>query len=233
MLEKRKFLRVPHITPVYCSVDFTTHLQDISVNGCFVQTTMELTTSAELNLSFTLPNTPRIIKARGQIRWCGQYSSDKRSEATKGVGIQFDQISVEDIAVISEFVKSNASIARKSKRYELVFPVVFSEDDKNLDKEAEALDINLGGMFLRTENMLELESIVYMKFTPPGTERVLSCSAKVVYLNNHIPKIFHDMIHSGMGVSFRGISDEDLEFLNQFLENMEKEPKTRLSGSSP
>ena len=222
MLEKRKYLRVPYSTPVTGKIQFVSDLRDLSINGCFVQTHANLGEGTIIEMEFTLPNTTRIIRARGEVRWAGQYTSDRRTEESRGMGIKFLEISVEDIAVISEFVKSRSETRRKFVRKSVEFPVKYGHEPENFHLSANALDLSLGGFFLKTENFLELNSIIYVEFLLPNTNHTIKCGGRVAWLNKDIPTIFQEMINPGMGIEFREISDSDLELIDKIISEMDQ-----------
>jgi len=222
MLEKRKYLRVPFSTPVTGKIQFVSELKDLSISGCFLQTHANLDQGAIIEMEFTLPNTTRLIRAQAEVRWAGQYTSDRRTEIARGMGLKFVGISVEDIAVISEFVKGHSEMKRKFSRKAVEFPVKYSKEKENLNLNANALDLSLGGFFLKTENFLDLDTLVFLDFTLPNTSKAIQCSGRVAWINKDIPTIFQDMIRPGMGIEYKDISDQDLEIVDKFIQEHEE-----------
>lgn len=217
-MEKRKYLRIPMQAPVSGAIEYKAEMQDISINGCFVRTSLELVKGTVINLEFTLPNTPRIIRTRAEVRWYGNYSSDRRIDTSFGVGLKFTEISLDDIGIISEFVKERATQTRKHPRAVISFPVAYDrDDDKNLRHVAQALDISLGGVFVKTKQFFDLDDIIHMEFSLPDSKKAIRCTGKIVSISDEIPKIFNGLIEHGMGVEFRSIDDNDLEAIDAYL----------------
>jgi uncharacterized protein (TIGR02266 family) len=219
MIEKRKYLRIPFDAPMYGKIRFVSEIKDISISGCFVQTATPLTEGTYIDLEFTLPNTARIIRAKGEVRWYGDYSSDHRTELSKGVGIRFAEMSLDDIAIITEFVKERASHERKFARSNIAIPIKFSKEKGKYDLDGEALDISLGGLFIKSDTLVDLDDTVHIQLTFPEQNDPIICKGKVVYINRDIPSIFQGMIHPGMGIEFVDIPEDALEKIDQALDN--------------
>ena len=219
MIDKRKHVRIPFSTPMQGHLTFNFEIRDISITGCFVETTAPLAKGTVLGVDFTLPNTARMIRAKGEVRWSGPYTSGNRTEATRGVGIRFVELSPDDIAIIAEFIGKRATRTRKFGRAHLSLPIVYSKEAQPLKFEGVALDIGLGGLFIRTQQLPELGEELRMEFSLHDEGDPIRCSGKVIYVNQDIPDIFKGMIHSGMGIEFTDIKVDDMERIERALEN--------------
>jgi len=223
MFEKRRYLRMPAHTPVRGKAAFVSQLRDISIDGCFLEFPARMEIGAQMQLEITLPNTTKVLEVVGEVRWCGEYSSDHKTEVVVGIGIKFTEVTVGDIALISEYLKNYATDKRRFRRIEIKFPVKVSVDNQQDGFFAQAIDISLGGLFIKTDQVFELNSVLFLEFKLPKVAQAISCAAKVVYLNRKIPDLFDQMIHQGMGVEFFDISESALRQIDHLLKSLNEE----------
>ncbi|UCD83344.1 MAG: TIGR02266 family protein [Deltaproteobacteria bacterium] len=80
------------------------YTQNISRTGLFLETTKTLPIGATVLLSFTLPQSPRLITALGEVVW-SQRTSYRGSSPIPGMGIHFREISNEDEELIAEYIR--------------------------------------------------------------------------------------------------------------------------------
>ena len=80
------------------------YAQNISKAGLFLETTKTLPIGTTVLLSFTLPQSPKLITALGEVVWC-QRNSSQSSSPLPGMGIRFREISREDEKLIAEYIK--------------------------------------------------------------------------------------------------------------------------------
>ncbi len=69
-------------------------------------------------------------------------------------------------------------------------------------------DVSVGGLFLNTKTPLPLESLVALAFSLATGVPPVSCQGKVVY----------SMPGMGMGVEFAGLSEENRQSLEKFVD---------------
>ncbi|MFH1282831.1 MAG: PilZ domain-containing protein [bacterium] len=76
------------------------YASNISLGGVFIETNIPFECGSKLKIEFTLPETPRPLIARGRvIRISGGKSSN-----LNGVGIEFQDLSVDDKKVIDSYI---------------------------------------------------------------------------------------------------------------------------------
>lgn len=80
------------------------YTQNISRTGLFLETTKTLPIGTTVLLSFTLPQSPRLITTLGEVVW-SQRSSPRGSSPIPGMGIRFREMSQEDERLIAEYIK--------------------------------------------------------------------------------------------------------------------------------
>lgn len=180
---------------------------------------------AHMHLEITLPNTTKVLEVVGEVRWCGEYSSDHKTDVVVGIGIKFVEIELGDVALISEYLKNYSTDKRKFRRIAVKFPIKFSIDNQKDGFFAQALDISLGGLFIKTDQLFDLNTVLFLEFKLPNVKEAISCAAKVVYLNRKIPDLFDQMIHQGMGVEFFDITETALTHIDGLLKTLNEKPK--------
>jgi Tfp pilus assembly protein PilZ len=75
--------------------NFDGFMLDISPAGAFIETGEPFTAGQQINLSFSLPNSPRRLDISGDILWKGML----------GIGVQFNDLAHDQIELISAFME--------------------------------------------------------------------------------------------------------------------------------
>ena len=73
---------------------FEGFMLDISPAGAFIETGEPFTAGQQINLSFSLPNSPRRLNISGDILWKGML----------GIGVQFNDLAHDQIELITAFM---------------------------------------------------------------------------------------------------------------------------------
>jgi len=73
-------------------------------------------------------------------------------------------------------------------------------------------NISKTGMFLETMTPLEINDVLNLEFSMPGTEKSISVTAKVIRI------IKEGKANDGMGVEFIELSENDEKFIDEFVE---------------
>jgi uncharacterized protein (TIGR02266 family) len=105
----QKRARVPVSIPVDFTVgdrSYSGFILNISDNGVFLHTKEELLTGSLLHLSFSLPESDKVIKIHGIVRW--STGEKEAGNLFSGSGIMFSEIEPEDQDLIIDFVKEQA-----------------------------------------------------------------------------------------------------------------------------
>ena len=76
-------------------------MRNISEGGCFLETQRECSISDKifLNIPLPVPLSVSVIKAEGEVRWIS------KSESKPGIGVQFKNLSPQDLLAVQQFVK--------------------------------------------------------------------------------------------------------------------------------
>jgi Tfp pilus assembly protein PilZ len=74
--------------------NFEGFMLDISPAGAFIETGEPFSAGQQINLSFSLPNSPRRLTVSGEILWKGML----------GIGVKFDDLAHDQIELINTFM---------------------------------------------------------------------------------------------------------------------------------
>ena len=83
-------------------------LTDYSVNmstgGVFIESSMILPEDSDVTVKFKLPNSDNIIVVKAIVAWVNDPSSLKKPSLPPGMGLQFLDLSLEDLHTIRAFL---------------------------------------------------------------------------------------------------------------------------------
>ena len=83
-------------------------LQEYSINvstgGLFIETVEPLPVATPLRLEFLLPEQERPIRCVGRVAWLNAEDGQQNPRLPKGMGVQFVDISLEDMRLIRSFI---------------------------------------------------------------------------------------------------------------------------------
>lgn len=108
-VRQRNAPRVPLKLIVHYGVgDEERQLQDFSINvstgGLFIETDDPSPVATPLRLEFFLPGQQHPIRCRGQVAWLNAESGQHHPRLPKGMGVQFVDVSLEDMRLIRSFI---------------------------------------------------------------------------------------------------------------------------------
>jgi len=133
-------------------------------------------------------------------------------------GIVFKPIDRSDLLAVSRkylHVKERGAqrfIARLSVNY----GVISSELCK-----AYSMDLNSGGMFLSTGNPPEIDTLLYMEFILPASDRTIQCQARVAWVNQ-VESPRKPQLPAGVGVQFLSLGQADMEAIQRYIKTGEQ-----------
>jgi len=79
-----------------------------------------------------------------------------------------------------------------------------------------SINLSTGGLFLETEQPLELDATLKLEFLLPNSEQRLSCSARVAW-TNHPELLQRPELPAGMGLQFIDLTSADMEILRDYI----------------
>ena len=81
-----------------------------------------------------------------------------------------------------------------------------------------SVDMSSGGLFLKTEASFSVNEKVFLSFTLPDADKIVSCSAKVAWVNlKDEPK--KPELPAGVGLQFLDLSTEYLQSIQSLLKH--------------
>jgi len=75
-------------------------MSNLSLGGCFIKSTRVSPAGSTIQVKFRLPGSELVIEATGTVRW----AKNTGPEDEQGMGIQFDQISNENLLLLKQFI---------------------------------------------------------------------------------------------------------------------------------
>jgi type IV pilus assembly protein PilZ len=110
-IENRSGFRVP----VQLLVDYRADghylfdfCRDLGTGGVFIQTTSPLNTGADIELTFTIPDSKETLSTKGKVIWVQSTIAD-RPDLIPGMGVQFATFDVEQRETLERFVARYAA----------------------------------------------------------------------------------------------------------------------------
>jgi uncharacterized protein (TIGR02266 family) len=212
--DSREYLRVP----VSLQVRYWTrnemrdrYISVLGEGGLFVSAIDPLPVGSRLDLEIVLARQGLTLKVPGEVVW-----TDEGDEpAARGMGIKFVELSYAQKCMVYGLVDD-------SLREQLLERRRFARVDADLRVQFESAsgffslrtgDISLGGMFIVTDQMLQVGEVLNLVLHLPGNAPVVSVQAEVVRLTDSplagLPR--------GVGVRFLKLSKEARDTIQQFL----------------
>ena len=85
---------------------------NLSTGGIFIETAELLPVDSPLSIEFILPEGGRIIQCPGRVAWLNHPESIKNPSLPVGMGLQFINLSMDDMDSIRQFIKDQALTPR-------------------------------------------------------------------------------------------------------------------------
>ena len=80
---------------------------DLSTGGLYVKTEFPLRVDESLTLRFTLPEQKRMVSCKARVAWVNPKENPRKPQMPPGMGIQFVELSLEDVKSIRRFLEHN------------------------------------------------------------------------------------------------------------------------------
>ena len=80
---------------------------DLSTGGLYVKTDSPLPLDENLTLRFTLPDQKGMVTCKARVAWVNPKQNPRKPELPPGMGIQFVELSLEDMKSIRRFLEHN------------------------------------------------------------------------------------------------------------------------------
>jgi len=102
--------RVDHRVPIQLLVDYKAEghylfdfCRDLGSGGVFIETNNPLNAGAEIDLTFTIPDSKETLRTKAKVIW-SQSPIQGRDDVNVGMGVQFTQFSDSQRRKLDEFV---------------------------------------------------------------------------------------------------------------------------------
>jgi len=102
--EPRCLARVAIFHGPYQKQLLTDYSINMSTGGVFIETSVILPEDTELTLKFNLSNSDTLIVAKARVAWTNDPMSIKKETLPPGMGLQFLDLSLEDMHTIRVFL---------------------------------------------------------------------------------------------------------------------------------
>ncbi len=80
---------------------------DLSSGGLYLKTDFPLSLDESLTLRFTLPDQKGMVSCKARVAWVNQKENPRKPALPTGMGIQFVELSLEDMKSIRRFLEYN------------------------------------------------------------------------------------------------------------------------------
>jgi len=79
---------------------------DMSIGGLYLAADQTMVQDARVEISFTLPGTPRRIRAIARVAWLNHPDGRVKPRLPVGFGVEFVEINPEDLEVVKQFLET-------------------------------------------------------------------------------------------------------------------------------
>jgi len=86
----------------------TDYSVNISTGGLFLETTHPLSPGTPLTLAIKLPERELPLRCSAQVAWVNEQENPQKTELPVGVGLQFIDLSLDDLHLIRDFLRDTA-----------------------------------------------------------------------------------------------------------------------------
>lgn len=107
-------------------------------------------------------------------------------------------------------------VERGAPRVESCFPVLCGKDPRKM-RAARALNINAGGLFVETDRLHPVDTLLTLEFTLPNQPSIIRARGRVAWVN-HPEWIKTPGLPSGMGIQFIEIAEDAAATVRDYAE---------------
>lgn len=80
---------------------------NLSTGGIFIETERDFPEDERLTLLFSLPSPQKVIRCHARVAWCNRKGNLKKTSLPSGIGVQFLDLSLEDLHSIRVYLSSS------------------------------------------------------------------------------------------------------------------------------
>ena len=100
---------------------------------------------------------------------------------------------------------------------------IFNDQDQHKLLSNYSANMSTGGLFIETDSILPVDTLLAVKFKLPGNDSIIGCNARVAWINEP-GKLIKPSLPPGMGLQFIGLSLESLHIIREYLNKGEFTP---------
>jgi uncharacterized protein (TIGR02266 family) len=114
-------------------------------------------------------------------------------------------------------------LERAAQRFVARLPVNYGVKHSELLSD-HSIDLTIDGMFLETGNLFEVDTMLYLEFVIPATDREIRCNGRVAWVN-HKESPRKPLLPTGVGVQFLHLGERDKDAIRDYIESRNIEPR--------
>ena len=112
---------------------------------------------------------------------------------------------------------ANNPDSRKYARRPLNADIEVGDGFQGVELLFESQNVSEGGLFLKSDLLLEEGEVVWISFSLPGTAMAIRTRGKVVWVNKN-PDVSNSGDRPGMGVKFLDLNESEIAAITAYLE---------------
>jgi len=191
---------------------------NISGGGIFCPTPDPPEVGTEVRIEVTFVSGPRFF-IRGLIIWRRPQLSDPRARA--GVGIKVDSSERNKVSYVNAWARGGVLDKREQRRLPVRLRVTYTARAGRRINFTR--DLSEDGIFVRSQELLELETRIKLLLVPPG-------DYKPFELVGAVSRLVDDPVDRGMGIRLHFATEEDRARYAAFVQLLERQ---YLAGELP
>ena len=106
---------------------------------------------------------------------------------------------------------------RKEPRYASHVKIKFGQERDKLLTDY-TVNINTGGLYVSSSKLLPVGTNLFVEFSLPGNDTLISCQARVAWINEGVSPIKRDL-PVGMGLGFVGVGLDEMNVIRQYIKD--------------
>ncbi|MFH1810160.1 MAG: TIGR02266 family protein [Pseudomonadota bacterium] len=163
-------------------------------DGVFVQGEVAFDVGEMLYIEINFLEEQKAFRLKGSVRWRRVRSG--RSSMPPGIGVEFDDGERQARDLVLDFARGREVdfTVRASHRLPVALSISYASDSRFLSDMAD--DLSVGGVFIATDNVLDVGTELELKLKPPGYLMGLRLRGTVAWASKSGAR-------RGMGVKFQ------------------------------
>lgn len=180
-------------------------------DGVFVAGEVDFRVGEQLFVELNFLEEQRAFRIKGAVSW--RRMATGRTSLQAGVGVAFASTERATRDLILDFARGReiSFTAREAQRLPVSMNIAYSSDAHFLTDIVD--DLSVGGVFIATDNILEIGSELDIKLRPPGHLLGLRVKGQVAWTSKHGQR-------RGMGIRFIFASERQRRQLTHVVEKL-------------